>query len=92
MTVVVDNNPTNQPNGNNTDNTHSDRKVSYANAGFRDDEGVIGIKKPHREITDEEAEAQHKFKVSKKETWRVLKNVTAISAAFMVQFTAFQGT
>lgn len=63
------------------------RNVSYANAGFRDDEG-----KPPRELTDEEAESQHKFKISKKETWRVLKNITCISAAFMVQFTAFQGT
>lgn len=33
-----------------------------------------------------------KFKMSPKEKWRILKNVSTISLAFMVQFTAFQGT
>jgi len=48
--------------------------------------------KPPRELTDEEASQQGKFKMSTKEKWRILKNVTAISCAFMIQFTAFQGT
>lgn len=51
-----------------------------------------GIVKPPREITDEEAFQQGKFKLSTKEKWRILKNVSAVSFAFMVQFTAFQGT
>lgn len=33
-----------------------------------------------------------KIKLSRKEKWRILKNVAAVSLAFMVQFTAFQGT
>jgi MFS family permease len=32
-----------------------------------------------------------KFKYSRREKWRILKNISAISFAFMVQFTAFQG-
>lgn len=100
MTASLDNNSSNHQNGNSTqenmqsENNRKDStlKVSYANAGFKDDEGLgDNYHKPPREITDEEAEAQGKFKVSKKEKWRVLKNITAISAAFMVQFTAFQG-
>lgn len=33
-----------------------------------------------------------KIKLSRKEKWRILKNIAAVSLAFMVQFTAFQGT
>ncbi|KAL1130888.1 hypothetical protein AAG570_012129 [Ranatra chinensis] len=33
-----------------------------------------------------------KFKLSRREKWRILKNIAAVSLAFMVQFTAFQGT
>lgn len=49
------------------------------------------VKKP-REISDEEASQQGKFKLSRKEKWRILKNIGAVSFAFMIQFTAFQGT
>ncbi|CAG9764674.1 unnamed protein product [Ceutorhynchus assimilis] len=62
---------------------------AYENEGFK---GDGGDHKPHRELTDEEASQQGKFKMSTKEKWRILKNVTAISCAFMIQFTAFQGT
>ncbi|KAJ8940390.1 hypothetical protein NQ318_009820, partial [Aromia moschata] len=64
----------------------------YDNQAFKRDGGDGVIVKPPREITDEEASQQGKFKLSTKEKWRILKNVSAISCAFMIQFTAFQGT
>ncbi|GLV33909.1 uncharacterized protein CBL_11207 [Carabus blaptoides fortunei] len=64
----------------------------YHNAAFKDDnESGDGVRKPPREITDEEASQQGKFKLSRREKWRILKNVAAVSSAFMIQFTAFQG-
>lgn len=65
----------------------------YDNKGFKGDgdNGWPG-KPPNNEITDEEASSQGKFKLSTKEKWRILKNVSCISCAFMIQFTAFQGT
>ncbi|KAJ3635471.1 hypothetical protein MTP99_008377 [Tenebrio molitor] len=65
----------------------------YDNKGFKGDgdNGWPG-KPPNKEITDEEASQQGKFKLSTKEKWRILKNVSCISCAFMIQFTAFQGT
>lgn len=65
---------------------------AYDNQGFKGDGNNDCPKKPPREITDEEASQQGKFKLSTKEKWRILKNVSAISCAFMIQFTAFQGT
>lgn len=65
---------------------------SYENQGFKGDGGDNAPIKPPKELTDEEASQQGKFKMSTKEKWRILKNVTAISCAFMIQFTAFQGT
>nr|XP_022914347.1 UNC93-like protein [Onthophagus taurus] len=66
---------------------------AYDNDGFNKGDGDNdNFKKPIREITDEEASQQGKFKMSRKEKWRILKNVSAVSFAFMVQFTAFQGT
>ncbi|XP_055586539.1 UNC93-like protein [Uranotaenia lowii] len=38
------------------------------------------------------ASLRDKVKLSKGETWRIIKNVSTVSFAFMVQFTAFQGT
>lgn len=35
---------------------------------------------------------REKVKLAKSEKWRILKNIAVISFAFMVQFTAFQGT
>lgn len=64
----------------------------YHNAAFKNDENTLdGVIKPPREISDEEASQQGKVKLSRKEKWRILKNVAAVSCAFMVQFTAFQG-
>lgn len=66
---------------------------AYDNEGFKGDGDNNGPKKvPQRELTDEEITSQGKFKLSRGEKWRILKNVAVISFAFMVQFTAFQGT
>jgi Ion channel regulatory protein UNC-93 len=62
----------------------------YDNQGYKADGDGLMVKPP-REITDEEASQQGKFKLSRKEKWRILKNVSVISCAFMIQFTAFQG-
>lgn len=65
----------------------------YDNKGFKGDGDNGWPGKPsNKEITDEEASQQGKFKLSTKEKWRILKNVSCISCAFMIQFTAFQGT
>lgn len=70
----------------------------YDNKAFKQD-GIAGsgnnagIHKPT--ITMDAAEQQipkGKFKMSRKEKWRILKNIATISFAFMIQFTAFQGT
>uniref|UniRef100_A0A6P7GAY4 UNC93-like protein n=1 Tax=Diabrotica virgifera virgifera TaxID=50390 RepID=A0A6P7GAY4_DIAVI len=65
---------------------------AYDNKAFKGDANNGEPKKPPREISDEEAFQQGKFKMSTREKWRILKNVSAISCAFMIQFTAFQGT
>jgi hypothetical protein len=75
----------------------------YANEAFKDDGDVTGdgransLTKPPPLPpggSDEEANinADGKFRLSRKEKWRILKNIAAVSFAFMVQFTAFQGT
>ncbi|VVC39706.1 Ion channel regulatory protein, UNC-93,Major facilitator superfamily domain [Cinara cedri] len=70
----------------------------YENQGFKQDEqsGNGGLAKPPPIVGDDDAGDDHlpkgKFKMSPKEKWRILKNVSTISLAFMVQFTAFQGT
>lgn len=70
----------------------------YENQGFKQDEqsGNGGLAKPPPIIGDDDGGDDHlpkgKFKMSPKEKWRILKNVSTISLAFMVQFTAFQGT
>ncbi|XP_026470264.1 UNC93-like protein [Ctenocephalides felis] len=68
----------------------------YNNDAFNadGDDPIAKEKKQHhpKEISDEEAIATGKVKLSRNEKWRILKNVSAVSCAFMVQFTAFQGT
>lgn len=75
----------------------------YANEAFKDDGDVTGdgrgnsLTKPPPLPSgggDDEGNinADGKFRLSRHEKWRILKNITAISFAFMVQFTAFQGT
>jgi len=73
----------------------------YANEAFKDDGEVTvdgrgnSLTKPPPLPTgggDEEVTTPDgKYKYSRREKWRILKNITAISFAFMVQFTAFQG-
>lgn len=65
---------------------------AYDNAAFKGDGDGGDPKKPPLHLTDEEISNQGKFKFSPREKWRILKNVALISFAFMVQFTAFQGT
>ncbi|XP_072767165.1 UNC93-like protein [Anoplolepis gracilipes] len=67
----------------------------YRNEGYKDD-GTDGIppepqKPPQLPATDDDTHSR-KFKVSRGEKWRILKNIGTVSIAFMVQFTAFQGT
>lgn len=65
----------------------------YDNKAYKGDADNGGPIKPRNNtITEDDPNLQPKLKLSKKEKWRILKNVSAISAAFMIQFTAFQGT
>lgn len=65
----------------------------YANEAFKDDNDVGGVViKPPSGPVDEDPTPKGKFKLSRGEKWRILKNIAAVSLAFMVQFTAFQGT
>lgn len=52
--------------------------------GFSDDDD-----KPKRDRVDTSS-IREKVKLARSEKWRILKNITAVSFAFMVQFTAFQ--
>ncbi|XP_017774065.1 PREDICTED: UNC93-like protein isoform X1 [Nicrophorus vespilloides] len=93
MTVACENNTGSADPAHNDNGTVYTVSVnrSYDNKGYnKSDDG--DPKKPPREISDEEASQQGKFKLSRKEKWRILKNVSAVSCAFMIQFTAFQGT
>lgn len=72
----------------------------YENQGFKRDDmlqsGDGGLAKPPlcsmADGDGDDDQSKGKFKMSPKEKWRILKNVSTISLAFMVQFTAFQGT
>ncbi|KAI5700765.1 hypothetical protein M8J76_012247 [Diaphorina citri] len=65
-----------------------------SNKGFKDEDGNDLQKPPMPMVsgTEEEQIPRGKFKMSTKEKWRILKNIGSLSLAFMVQFTAFQGT
>ncbi|XP_014233889.1 UNC93-like protein [Trichogramma pretiosum] len=71
----------------------------YRNRGFkRDDELPAALhemppepRKPPQ-LPDDDGQSSRKFKLSRGEKWRILKNIGTVSVAFMVQFTAFQGT
>lgn len=96
MTASLDNPGAENRNG---ANSRSDDVYTVSVTGGYDNEGYKGdgdnggpIKPPHRELTDEEISSQGKFKLSRNEKWRILKNISLISCAFMIQFTAFQGT
>ncbi|XP_014215166.1 UNC93-like protein [Copidosoma floridanum] len=67
--------------------------VGYRNKGYKDD-GTDGLppepqKPPH--LPEDDGQSR-KFELSRSEKWRILKNIGTVSVAFMVQFTAFQGT
>uniref|UniRef100_A0A1B6CEC5 UNC93-like protein n=1 Tax=Clastoptera arizonana TaxID=38151 RepID=A0A1B6CEC5_9HEMI len=65
----------------------------YTNEAFKDDGDTrCGLNKPPPGQADEDNVPKGKFKMTRGEKWRILKNVASISLAFMVQFTAFQGT
>lgn len=68
--------------------------VGYRNKGYKDD-GTDGLppdpQKPPQLPSDDDGQSR-KFKLSRSEKWRILKNIGTVSVAFMVQFTAFQGT
>lgn len=79
-----------------------------ANEAFKDDDGKMAPRSPTSEKKELAAKAlaaaadekgaeagetdDGKCRLSRKEKWRILKNIAAVSLAFMVQFTAFQGT
>ncbi|XP_045464837.1 UNC93-like protein isoform X2 [Harmonia axyridis] len=92
MTASLDN-PPNSDGKTNDDSVYTVSVTgAYENQGFkREDPNGDPIKPPNRKLTLEEI-SQGKFQVSTKEKWRILKNVSALSCAFMIHFTAFQGT
>ncbi|CAG5039159.1 unnamed protein product [Parnassius apollo] len=68
-------------------------KTGFKNDAYQHDrDSNDDIVKPPPLPTEEDLYATGKVKLSRNEKWRILKNVAAVSAAFMVQFTAFQGT
>ncbi|XP_041987575.1 UNC93-like protein [Aricia agestis] len=67
-------------------------KTGFKNDGFSADSIDDIVKPPPLPTTEEDNFASGKVKLPRNEKWRILKNVAAVSAAFMVQFTAFQGT
>jgi hypothetical protein len=71
--------------------------AGYRNKGYKED-GTDGLPpEPHKpykplQLPSDEDGQSRKFKLSRSEKWRILKNIGTVSVAFMVQFTAFQGT
>lgn len=72
--------------------TVSVSEVGYKNECFKDDGLPSDPRKPPQIPTHEDDTQSRKFKLSRGEKWRILKNIGTVSVAFMVQFTAFQGT
>lgn len=62
----------------------------FENKGY-DDDGPVKSKK-NLSGDGDTASLREKVKLARSEKWRILKNISVISIAFMVQFTAFQGT
>ncbi|XP_058809078.1 UNC93-like protein [Phymastichus coffea] len=65
----------------------------YRNKGYKEDnsDGLPPDPQKPPQIPDDDGQSR-KFKLSRSEKWRILKNIGTVSVAFMVQFTAFQGT
>lgn len=62
--------------------------TGFTNGGFENDEPV----KPKAGFEPDTASLREKVILNPAEKWRILKNISILSVAFMVQFTAFQGT
>ncbi|KAJ1523258.1 hypothetical protein ONE63_001137 [Megalurothrips usitatus] len=90
--------PTKRKGHNNDDVVTVSVTGGYTNEAFKGDGDVLGdckVKKPPQlSSTEDEAipGADGKCRLKPSEKWRILKNIAAVSFAFMVQFTAFQGT
>ncbi|CAH0402125.1 unnamed protein product [Chilo suppressalis] len=68
-------------------------KTGFKNDGYQHDrDSNEDIIKPPPLPVEDDNYPTGKVKLTLNEKWRILKNVAAVSAAFMVQFTAFQGT
>lgn len=62
----------------------------YKNDGY---DGDNPVKRPYlNKQSDDTASVREKVKLARSEKWRILKNISTVSFAFMIQFTAFQGT
>ena len=89
--------PTKRHNNKNSANNDEVVTVSvtggYTNDAFKGD-GDDPVKPPLTAAADEEPipGPDGKCRLKRGEKWRILKNIAAVSFAFMVQFTAFQGT
>ncbi|KAK9499843.1 hypothetical protein O3M35_002804 [Rhynocoris fuscipes] len=84
--------------GSGDDDVYTVSVVGGGGGGGYDNQGYDGELKPPKDAvkggqTDDQFDpTKGKIKLSRKEKWRILKNIAAVSLAFMVQFTAFQGT
>ncbi|CAH0703330.1 unnamed protein product [Spodoptera exigua] len=68
-------------------------KTGFKNDGYQHDrDSNDDIVKPPPLPAEDDNYMSGKVKLSVNEKWRILKNIAAVSAAFMIQFTAFQGT
>ncbi|XP_063837499.1 UNC93-like protein [Ostrinia nubilalis] len=68
-------------------------KTGFKNDGYQHDrDSNDDIVKPPPLPTEDDNYPSGKVKLTLNEKWRILKNIAAVSCAFMVQFTAFQGT
>ncbi|XP_044732674.1 UNC93-like protein [Chrysoperla carnea] len=66
--------------------------TGYHNDGFKPDNDLMNIDNDIIKPLPQPDQQSIKVKLTPSEKWRILKNIAAVSAAFMVQFTAFQGT
>lgn len=62
-----------------------------AGSGYKNDgyDGDNPVKRPYQNNEDT-ASVREKVKLARSEKWRILKNISTVSFAFMIQFTAFQ--
>ncbi|XP_034232341.1 UNC93-like protein [Thrips palmi] len=92
-----DDGPTKRKTHNNDDVVTVSVTGGYTNEAFKGDGDGLGDakhKQPALSGTEEDMipGLDGKCRLKPGEKWRILKNIAAVSFAFMVQFTAFQGT